>query len=149
MNWNERKEGKRGLENPVKEERQHSKKKNREKWRENYIEKRKKVENGYIYDLLCQQQHFLHPPDRYVLIGNHRDAWGYGAADPSSGTAQLLETARVLGKLREEGWRPRRTLVFCSWGAEEYALIGSVEWVEVSYYFSPGESVKDLQVMVW
>lgn len=67
-----------------------------------------------------------------MLIGNHRDAWGYGASDPSSGTAQLLETARVLGELKKEGWRPRRTLVFCSWGAEEYGLIGSVEWVEVS-----------------
>ncbi|CAL4102285.1 unnamed protein product, partial [Meganyctiphanes norvegica] len=69
-------------------------------------------------------------PDRYVLIGNHRDAWGYGAIDPSSGTAHLLETARVLGQLKKEGWRPRRTIVFCSWGAEEYGLIGSYEWVE-------------------
>lgn len=69
-------------------------------------------------------------PDRYVLVGNHRDSWGYGASDPSSGTAQLLETARVFGQLMKEGWRPRRTLVFCSWGAEEYALIGSTEWVE-------------------
>ncbi|XP_069165777.1 N-acetylated-alpha-linked acidic dipeptidase 2-like isoform X2 [Procambarus clarkii] len=69
-------------------------------------------------------------PDRYVLLGNHRDAWGYGAADPSSGTSQMLETARVLGQLITEGWRPRRTLVFCSWGAEEYGLIGSTEWVE-------------------
>ncbi|XP_063877913.1 glutamate carboxypeptidase 2-like [Scylla paramamosain] len=69
-------------------------------------------------------------PDRYVLIGNHRDAWGYGASDPSSGTAQLIETARVVGVLLGQGWRPRRTLVFCSWGAEEYGLIGSTEWVE-------------------
>ncbi|CAL4199181.1 unnamed protein product, partial [Meganyctiphanes norvegica] len=68
--------------------------------------------------------------DRYVLIGNHRDAWGYGSIDPSSGTAALLETARVLGQLKKEGWRPRRTIVFCSWGAEEYGLIGSTEWVE-------------------
>ncbi|KAK8751452.1 hypothetical protein OTU49_008543 [Cherax quadricarinatus] len=70
-------------------------------------------------------------PDRYVLLGNHRDAWGYGASDPSSGTAQMLETARVFGQLiSSTGWRPRRTLVFCSWGAEEYGLIGSTEWVE-------------------
>ncbi|XP_042227870.1 glutamate carboxypeptidase 2-like [Homarus americanus] len=69
-------------------------------------------------------------PDRYVLIGNHRDAWGFGASDPSSGTAQILETARVMGQLMADGWRPRRTLVFCSWGAEEYGLIGSTEWVE-------------------
>ena len=69
-------------------------------------------------------------PDRYVLIGNHRDAWGYGASDPSSGTAQLLETARVLGQLKKDGWRPRRTIIFCSWGSEEYGLLGSTEWVE-------------------
>ncbi|XP_076040569.1 N-acetylated-alpha-linked acidic dipeptidase 2-like [Oratosquilla oratoria] len=69
-------------------------------------------------------------PDRYVLIGNHRDAWGYGASDPSSGTTQILETASVFGKLMKKGWRPRRTIVFCSWGAEEYGLIGSTEWVE-------------------
>ncbi|XP_068244911.1 LOW QUALITY PROTEIN: N-acetylated-alpha-linked acidic dipeptidase 2-like [Palaemon carinicauda] len=69
-------------------------------------------------------------PDRYVLMGNHRDAWGYGAADPSSGTAQMLETARVLGELMKDGWRPRRTLVFCSWGAEEFGMLGSTEWVE-------------------
>ncbi|XP_064110762.1 N-acetylated-alpha-linked acidic dipeptidase 2-like [Macrobrachium nipponense] len=69
-------------------------------------------------------------PDRYVLIGNHRDAWGYGAVDPSSGTVQLLETARVLGQLMKQGWRPRRTLVFCSWGAEEFGIIGSTEWVQ-------------------
>ncbi|KAB7496030.1 N-acetylated-alpha-linked acidic dipeptidase-like protein [Armadillidium nasatum] len=69
-------------------------------------------------------------PDRYVLIGNHRDAWGYGAADPSSGTAQLLETVRVYGTFLKEGWRPRRTIIFCSWGAEEFGLIGSTEWVE-------------------
>ncbi|XP_067130072.1 N-acetylated-alpha-linked acidic dipeptidase 2-like isoform X1 [Centruroides vittatus] len=69
-------------------------------------------------------------PDRYVLIGNHRDAWGYGAVDPSSGTAQLLEVARLFGTLHRNGWKPRRSIVFCSWGAEEYGLIGSTEWVE-------------------
>lgn len=69
-------------------------------------------------------------PDRYVLIGNHRDAWGYGAVDPSSGTAQLLEVSRIFGLLHQKGWKPRRSIVFCSWGAEEYGLIGSTEWVE-------------------
>ncbi|XP_065559733.1 putative N-acetylated-alpha-linked acidic dipeptidase [Artemia franciscana] len=68
--------------------------------------------------------------DRYVLLGNHRDSWSLGSIDPSSGTACLLEIARVFGKLAQEGWRPRRTLKFCSWGAEEYGLIGSTEWVE-------------------
>lgn len=69
-------------------------------------------------------------PDRYVLLGNHRDAWAFGAIDPSSGTAMMLELTRVLGHLVSEGWRPRRTLVFCSWAAEEFGLIGSTEWVE-------------------
>lgn len=69
-------------------------------------------------------------PDRYVMIGNHRDAWGFGAIDPSSGTAQMLEIARILGKKLETGWRPRRTIIFLSWGAEEFSLIGSREFVE-------------------
>lgn len=70
-------------------------------------------------------------PDRYVLIGNHRDAWALGALDPSSGTAVMMEIARVMGELVKSGrWRPRRSIVFCSWGAEEYGLIGSTEWVE-------------------
>lgn len=70
-------------------------------------------------------------PDRYVLVGNHRDAWVFGALDPSSGTAVMMEMARVMGELVKSGrWRPRRSIVFCSWGAEEYGLIGSTEWVE-------------------
>lgn len=69
-------------------------------------------------------------PDRYVLIGSHRDAWLFGAADPSSGTAALTEISRAVGLMLKDGWRPRRTLKFCSWGAEEFGLFGSVEWVE-------------------
>lgn len=69
--------------------------------------------------------------DRYVLLGNHRDAWVFGAIDPSSGTAVMLEVARAFGRAYASGWRPRRTIVFCSWGAEEYGLVGSTEWVEV------------------
>jgi len=69
-------------------------------------------------------------PDRYVMIGNHRDAWGFGAVDPSSGTAQLMEVVRVLGEKKKSGWRPRRTMMFLSWGAEEYSLCGSREFVE-------------------
>jgi len=69
-------------------------------------------------------------PDRYVLLGNHRDAWVFGAIDPTSGTALMMEVSRVLSKLVKEGWRPRRTIVFCSWGAEEHGLVGSYEWVE-------------------
>jgi len=69
-------------------------------------------------------------PDRVVVLGNHRDAWVYGAVDPSSGTATELELARVLGGLLKEGHRPRRTIVFGDWDAEEWHLTGSTEWGE-------------------
>ncbi|XP_078616616.1 N-acetylated-alpha-linked acidic dipeptidase 2-like isoform X7 [Branchiostoma floridae x Branchiostoma japonicum] len=69
-------------------------------------------------------------PDRYVIVGNHRDAWTYGAIDPSSGTACFLELARALGQMVQSGWRPRRTIILASWGAEEFGTIGSTEWVE-------------------
>jgi N-acetylated-alpha-linked acidic dipeptidase len=69
-------------------------------------------------------------PDQMVILGNHRDAWVYGAVDPSSGSATLLETARVLGELTRRGHRPRRTLVLASWDAEEWHLTGSTEWGE-------------------
>lgn len=65
-----------------------------------------------------------------MILGNHRDAWTFGAVDPNSGTAALLEVARRLMKLQEKGWKPRRTIVLCNWDAEEYGLIGSTEWVE-------------------
>ncbi|GKV11804.1 hypothetical protein SLEP1_g23025 [Rubroshorea leprosula] len=69
-------------------------------------------------------------PDRFVILGNHRDAWTFGAVDPNSGTAALLEVAQRLGKLQKSGWKPRRTIIFCNWDAEEYGLIGSTEWIE-------------------
>jgi N-acetylated-alpha-linked acidic dipeptidase len=69
-------------------------------------------------------------PDELVILGNHLDAWVYGAVDPSSGTASLLEAARVLGQLARSGHRPRRTLVFACWDAEEWHLTGSTEWGE-------------------
>ncbi|XP_030647261.1 aminopeptidase NAALADL1 [Chanos chanos] len=70
-------------------------------------------------------------PDRYILYGNHRDSWVHGAIDPSSGTAVMLEITRVLGKMVKEGkWRPRRSIIFGSWGAEEFGLIGSAEYTE-------------------
>jgi N-acetylated-alpha-linked acidic dipeptidase len=69
-------------------------------------------------------------PDEWVIAGNHRDAWSYGAADPGSGTVALLSVARGLGKLLERGWRPRRTVVLASWDAEEFGLMGSTEWAE-------------------
>ncbi|MFQ3581259.1 MAG: M28 family metallopeptidase [Chloracidobacterium sp.] len=69
-------------------------------------------------------------PDEWILLGNHRDAWVYGAVDPSSGTTAMLEVARAFGELRKTGWQPQRTIKLCSWDAEEYGLIGSTEWVE-------------------
>lgn len=69
-------------------------------------------------------------PDRTVLLGNHHDAWVYGAVDPSSGTATQMELARTLGLLKAQGVRPRRTLVMNSWDAEEWHLTGSTEWGE-------------------
>jgi N-acetylated-alpha-linked acidic dipeptidase len=69
-------------------------------------------------------------PDKLVVLGNHHDAWVYGAVDPASGTAAMLETARALGVLLKQGFRPRRTLVLGSWDAEEYTLTGSTEWGE-------------------
>jgi N-acetylated-alpha-linked acidic dipeptidase len=69
-------------------------------------------------------------PDDWVVVGNHRDAWVYGAVDPNSGTASMLEAVHGLGALLKSGWKPKRSILFCSWDAEEEGLIGSTEWVE-------------------
>ena len=69
-------------------------------------------------------------PDKTVVLGNHRDAWVFGAVDPSSGTATQMELARVLGQLAREGNRPKRTIVMGNWDAEEWHLTGSTEWGE-------------------
>jgi N-acetylated-alpha-linked acidic dipeptidase len=68
--------------------------------------------------------------DRWVIMGNHRDAWTFGAVDPNSGTAAFLEAARGFGSMLKDGWKPRRTIVLCSWDGEEYGLVGSTEWAE-------------------
>lgn len=68
--------------------------------------------------------------DDWVVAGNHRDAWVYGAVDPNSGTAAMLEAVHGLGELLKQGWRPHRTIVIGSWDAEEEGLIGSTEWAE-------------------
>ncbi|GKB57238.1 probable glutamate carboxypeptidase AMP1 [Tanacetum coccineum] len=69
-------------------------------------------------------------PDRFVVLGNHRDAWTYGAVDPNSGTAALIDIARRYSLMMRMGWIPQRTIVLCSWDAEEFGMIGSTEWVE-------------------
>lgn len=71
-------------------------------------------------------------PDSWVILGNHHDAWIYGAGDPSSGTAALLEIVRALGRMQSLGWQPRRTLVVAFWDAEEMNLGGSTEWAEAN-----------------
>jgi N-acetylated-alpha-linked acidic dipeptidase len=69
--------------------------------------------------------------DEVVLVGNHRDAWIVGgAADPNSGSAVMIELAKAFSKLTATGWKPTRTIVLCSWDAEEYGLVGSTEWME-------------------
>eukprot|EP01091_Cochliopodium_minus_P012383 TRINITY_DN3737_c0_g1_i1.p1 TRINITY_DN3737_c0_g1~~TRINITY_DN3737_c0_g1_i1.p1 ORF type:complete len:725 (-),score=190.42 TRINITY_DN3737_c0_g1_i1:246-2420(-) len=69
-------------------------------------------------------------PDRFVLFGSHRDAWTMGASDPISGHSVSLEVMRGLSELVKSGWKPRRSIIFCSWDAEEYGLVGSVEFLE-------------------
>ena len=83
-----------------------------------------------IYDVIAK----LHgsSDDEWVMLGNHHDAWVFGAADPGSGTTAVLETARSLGELARNGWKPRRTIVICEWDAEEPGLLGSTEWVEAN-----------------
>ena len=69
-------------------------------------------------------------PDESVIAGNHRDAWVYGAVDPNSGTAAMLESVHGIGELLKSGWKPKRTVIFASWDAEEEGLVGSTEWGE-------------------
>lgn len=69
-------------------------------------------------------------PEEMVILGNHRDAWAFGGVDPNSGTVALLEVARGLGTLLRAGWRPQRTIVLCSWDAEEPDELGSTHWAE-------------------
>ncbi len=69
-------------------------------------------------------------PDEWVVAGNHRDAWVYGAVDPNSGTAAMLESVHGMGELLKSGWKPKRTVVIASWDGEEEGLLGSTEWAE-------------------
>jgi N-acetylated-alpha-linked acidic dipeptidase len=69
-------------------------------------------------------------PDQWIVRGNHHDAWVNGAEDPISGQIALLEEARALGDLLKQGWRPKRTIIYCAWDGEEPMLLGSTEWAE-------------------
>lgn len=69
-------------------------------------------------------------PDKYVLIGSQRDSFAYGISDALSGTIAQMEVVNVIGEMKANGWENKRTLLFASWGATEYGLIGSYEWVQ-------------------
>jgi N-acetylated-alpha-linked acidic dipeptidase len=70
-------------------------------------------------------------PDQWIIRGNHRDAWVNGAEDPISGLVAMMEEARAISELSKTGWRPKRTIVYAAWDAEEQGLIGSTEWAEL------------------
>jgi N-acetylated-alpha-linked acidic dipeptidase len=92
-----------------------------------------KVESNWdikpIYDVIARipGSEF---PDQWIIRGNHHDAWVNGAEDPISGQVALLEEARSMGELVKQGWKPKRTIIFCAWDGEEPGLLGSTEWVE-------------------
>jgi len=94
----------------------------------------------------------LNIKDRYILVGNHRDAWSFGAIDPSRGTSVMLEISRLLAHMKKTGeFVRKRTILFLSWGAEEYALIGSTEWVEVSiknYFLKKYSFIMSLNIII-
>jgi N-acetylated-alpha-linked acidic dipeptidase len=69
-------------------------------------------------------------PDEWIVRGNHHDAWVNGAEDPVSGTVVLMEEARGLATLLKQGWKPKRTIIYCVWDGEEPGLLGSTEWGE-------------------
>jgi len=82
-----------------------------------------------IYDVIAKIPGSTYP-DQWVIRGNHHDAWVNGAEDPISGLVAELEEARAFGELLKTGWKPKRTIIYCAWDAEEPGLIGSTEWVE-------------------
>ncbi|XP_071104998.1 N-acetylated-alpha-linked acidic dipeptidase 2-like [Haliotis cracherodii] len=84
--------------------------------------------------------------DRVVLVGNHRDAYVYGGTDPSSGTAALLEMSRVYAQEVTNGWKPRRSIIFCSWDAEEFGVVGSYEWVEENVKWLQNQAVAYINI---
>jgi N-acetylated-alpha-linked acidic dipeptidase len=82
-----------------------------------------------LYDVVARIPGSTYP-DEWIVRGNHHDAWVNGAEDPIAGTVALLEEARGLGTLLRQGWRPKRTIIYCVWDGEEEGLLGSTEWAE-------------------
>src|SRR6202166_4134980 len=83
-----------------------------------------------LYDVVAKIRG-AQEPDRWIVRGNHHDAWVFGATDPLAGQVALMAEAKAIGKLVRDGWRPRRTLVYASWDGEEPGLLGSTEWAEL------------------
>ncbi|XP_061097771.1 transferrin receptor protein 1-like [Conger conger] len=70
-------------------------------------------------------------PDRYLVIGAQRDSWGPGFAKSTVGTSLLVELARVISDMvKNDGFRPRRSIIFASWSAGEFGSVGATEWLE-------------------
>ena len=82
-----------------------------------------------LYDVIARIPGSAYP-DEWIIRGNHHDAWVNGAEDPLSGTAPEMEEARALGTLLRQGWKPKRTIIYCMWDGEEPGLLGSTEWAE-------------------
>ena len=82
-----------------------------------------------IYDVIAKMPG-SERPDQWIIRGNHRDAWVNGADDPLSGLVAMMEEARSISELAKTGWKPKRTIVYAAWDAEEQGLIGSTEWAE-------------------
>jgi len=85
-----------------------------------------------VYDVIAKIQGAVYP-DEWVIRGNHHDGWVNGAEDPLSGLTAEIEEARSLGELVRNGWKPKRTIIFCAWDGEEPGLLGSTEWAEQHY----------------
>ncbi|MDQ2721230.1 MAG: M28 family peptidase [Bacteroidota bacterium] len=81
------------------------------------------------YDVIAKIQGIKFP-DEWVIRGNHQDAWVNGAGDPVSGLSAMLEEAKSIGSMLNNGWKPDRSIVYCVWDGEEPGLLGSTEWVE-------------------
>ena len=82
-----------------------------------------------VYDVVFKIQG-SESPDQWIVRGNHHDGWVNGAEDPIAGQIALLEEARALGELLKQGWKPKRTIIYCAWDGEEPMLLGSTEWAE-------------------
>jgi N-acetylated-alpha-linked acidic dipeptidase len=82
-----------------------------------------------LYDVIVKIPGSIYP-DEWIVRGNHHDAWVNGAEDPIAGTVAELEEARSLGELLKQGWKPKRTIIYCLWDGEEPGLLGSTEWAE-------------------